>query len=103
MLFYVFIFLIPLAVWIALQIASKRNPADENEAGPGSEFEECALCHEAFPMKELVEKEVGGYSRVYCFCGDCIEQLRREYRAKVESTSVEATDLGSAIDSDTVR
>jgi hypothetical protein len=48
-------------------------------------MEECALCHEEFPVDELMEKEVGGYSRVYCFCGGCIESLYREYQAKSEA------------------
>lgn len=47
-------------------------------------MEECALCHEEFPVDDLMEKEVGGYSRVYCFCGGCIEGLYREYQAKKE-------------------
>ena len=81
MLFYIAIFFIPLAVWIILMVVSKRKEGEE--VGPSVVLEECALCHEEFLMNELIEKEVGGYSRVYCFCGNCIEQLHREYQTKV--------------------
>ena len=80
--FIIWIICIPLVIWVILQIVSKRKAAEE--AGPSVVLEECALCHEEFPVDELIEKEVGGYSRVYCFCGGCIEQLRREYQAKME-------------------
>jgi hypothetical protein len=80
MLFYISIFFIPLAVWMILYLISKRK--EEKGATPKALVEECAICHEEFPVEELLEKEVGGYSRVYCFCGGCIEQLYREYQAK---------------------
>ena len=80
--FIIWIICIPLVIWIVLQIVSKRRAAGEAE--PGVQLEECAICHEEFPMDALLEKEVGGYSRVYCFCGECIEQLQLEYQAKAE-------------------
>ena len=82
--FIIWIICIPLVIWIVLQIVSRRKAG--GEADPGVQLEECAVCHEEFPMEALLEKEVGGYSRVYCFCGDCIEKLRLEYQAKVEHT-----------------
>ena len=82
MLFFFFFFIcIPLIIWTVLQIVSRRKVNEE--ADLGVQLEECALCHEEFPMEALLEKEVGGYSRVYCFCGGCIKQLRLEYQAKV--------------------
>ena len=77
-----FIF-VPLVVWIVLHTVSKRREAQD----PTTQIvmEECALCHEEFPVDELMEKEVGGYSRVYCFCGGCIEGLYREYQTKSEA------------------
>jgi hypothetical protein len=80
MLFYISIFFIPLAIWIILLVISKRK--GEKEAESRTLVEECALCHKEFPVAELMEKEVGGYSRVYCFCGSCIEQMYREYQEK---------------------
>ncbi len=80
--FIIWIVCIPLVIWIVLQIISRRKAGGEVDSGV--QLEECALCHEDFPMDALIEKEVGGYSRVYCFCGNCIEQLHREYQAKVE-------------------
>ena len=80
--FIIWIICIPLIIWIVLQIISRRKA--NAEVDPGVPLEECALCHEEFPMDTLLEKEVGGYSRVYCFCGGCIEQLHLEYQAKVE-------------------
>ena len=79
--FIIWIICIPLVIWIVLQIVSRRKAG--GEADPGIQLEECALCHEEFPMEALLEKEVGGYSRVYCFCGACIEQLHLEYKARV--------------------
>ena len=80
--FIIWIIFIPLVIWIVLQIISRRKASEEVDSGV--QLEECALCHEDFPMDTLIEKEVGGYSRVYCFCGSCIEQLHREYQAKIE-------------------
>ena len=85
--FIIWIICIPLIIWIVLQIISRRKA--NAEVDPGVQLEECALCHEEFPMDALLEKEVGGYSRVYCFCGGCIEKLRLEYQAKVEHTNEE--------------
>ena len=79
--FIIWIICIPLVIWIVLQIVSRRKAG--GEADPSVQLEECALCHEEFPMEALLEKEVGGYSRVYCFCGTCIEQLYLEHQAKV--------------------
>jgi hypothetical protein len=74
---------IPLVVWIVLHNVSKRRETQDPTLQIA--MEECALCHEEFPVDELMEKEVGGYSRVYCFCGGCIESLYREYQAKREA------------------
>ncbi len=80
--FIIWIICIPLIIWIVLQIVSRRKANEEGN--PGVQLEECAICHEEFPMDALVEKEVGGYSRVYCFCGGCIEQLWLEYQETAE-------------------
>lgn len=84
MLFYIFIFFIPVAVWLILQIVSKRNGEEQKQPF----LEVCSLCHEEFPTDELLEKEVGEYSRVYCFCGNCIDKLYHEYHAKTEGEGV---------------
>ena len=95
MLFYFFIFLIPLAIWIILHWVSKR---EGEESAPKVLLEECALCHEEFPMDELLEKEVGGYNRVYCFCGGCIEQLYREYQAEIGQSDPKRERTGESAD-----
>ena len=82
MLFYISIFVLPLIIWIILQSISKRKQG--GEAASVVPLEECALCHQEFRMDELIEKEVGGYSKVYCFCGGCIGELYDEYQAKIE-------------------
>ena len=92
--FIIWIICIPLIIWIVLQIISRRKAGGEAE--PGVQFEECALCHEEFPMDALLEKEVGGYSRVYCFCGDCIEQLHHEYQAKAEQRDGENEQISES-------
>ena len=80
MLFIFLCFIIPLVVWLVLHIVSKRREVQAPVAQ--TLVDVCALCHEEFPVDELMEKEVGDYSRVYCFCGECIEKLYREYQAR---------------------
>ena len=80
--FIIWIICIPLVVWVILQIVSKRKA--DTTADTDTQLEECAICHEEFSIDALLEREVGGYSRIYCFCGGCIEQLRLDYQAKVE-------------------
>ena len=92
--FIIWIICIPLVIWIVLRIISRRRAGGEVE--PGAQLEECALCHEEFPMDVLLEKEVGGYSRLYCFCSNCIEQLRREYQAKVEQRDEEHEQISES-------
>lgn len=88
MLFYIAIFLLPLITWIILRTISKRRASEASE--PPILLEVCAMCHEEFEMSDLIEKEVGEYGRVYCFCGGCIEDLQREYRQqKVAGSSTE--------------
>ena len=86
MLFYISVFLIPLIMWLILRAVSKRKAAGETE--PQALLEVCAFCHEEFEMSKLIEKEVGEYGRVYCFCGGCIENLRREYHAQKEAAEI---------------
>ncbi len=86
MLFYIAIFLFPLIIWIILRTVSKRRAKEDSE--PPILLEVCALCHEEFEMCDLIEKEVGDYGRVYCFCGGCIENLQREYRHQKEAESL---------------
>lgn len=85
MLFYIAVFLIPLITWLTLRTISKRRASEESE--PPTLLEICALCHEEFEMRDLIEKEVGEYGRVYCFCGGCIENLQREFRQQKEAES----------------
>ena len=80
MLFIIFVLLLPLAFWVILHFASKRDADEETE--PKALMEECALCRNEFLMSELLEKEVGNYGRIYCFCGQCIENLYTEYQEK---------------------
>ena len=92
--FIIWIICIPLIIWIVLRIISRRRAGGETE--PGVQLEECALCHEEFPMDALLEKEVGDYSRVYCFCGNCIEQLHREYQSKAEQRDGENEQISGS-------
>ncbi len=92
--FIIWIICIPLVIWIVLQIISRRKGNEGVDSGV--QLEECALCHEEFPMDALLEKEVGGYSRLYCFCGSCIEQLHREYQAKIEQRDEENKQISES-------
>ena len=79
MLFIIFVIFTPIVVWLLLHFMSKRK-ADSEAAEPEAQIELCAMCQNELPMTELLEKEVGGYGRVYCFCGPCIENLYNEYQ-----------------------
>ena len=83
MLFIIFVILTPIAVWLILHFLSRRKAVMEMPE-PGSLIEVCAVCQNEFTMSELLEKEVGGYGRVYCFCGQCIENLYKEYQNKTD-------------------
>ncbi len=84
MLFIIFVILTPIAVWLILHFLSSRRKSDSEEVEPEAQIEVCAMCQNDFPMTELLEKEVGGYGRVYCFCGPCIENLYSEYQNKTD-------------------
>ncbi len=84
MLFIIFVILTPITIWLTLHFMSRRKASTE-EVEPGSLIEVCAICQNEFTMTELLEKEVGGYGRVYCFCGQCIENLYNEYRNKKDT------------------
>ena len=84
MLFIIFVILTPIVVWLLLHFTSSRQKSDAEDAEPEVQIELCAMCQNEFPMPELLEKEVGGYGRVYCFCGTCIENLYHEYQNKTD-------------------
>ena len=88
MLFIIFVILTPIAVWLILHFMSRRKASTE-AVEPGALIEVCAICQNEFTMSELLEKEVGGYSRVYCFCGQCIENLYNEYRNTTDTNTGE--------------
>ncbi len=88
MLFIIFVILTPITIWLTLHFMSRRKASTE-EVEPGSLIEVCAICQNEFTMTELLEKEVGGYGRVYCFCGQCIENLYNEYRNKTDTLTGE--------------
>ena len=88
MLFIVFVILTPITIWLILHLMSRRKASTE-EVEPGNLMEVCAICQNEFTMTELLEKEVGGYGRVYCFCGHCIENLYNEYRNKTDTITGE--------------
>lgn len=79
MLFIIFVIFTPIVVWLILHFMSRRK-ASEEATEPGALMEVCAICQNEFTMTELLEKEVGGYGRVYCFCEQCIENLYHEYQ-----------------------
>ena len=84
MLFIIFVIFTPIAIWLILHFMSRRN-ADAETVEPGELMEVCAICQNEFMMRDLLEKEVGGYSRVYCFCRQCIEDLYNESRRKINT------------------
>ena len=84
MLFIIFVIFTPIVVWLLLHFMSSRQNSDSDAPEPAAKIEICAMCQEEFPMTELLEKEIGGYGRVYCFCGQCIANLYNEYQNKTD-------------------
>ena len=88
MLFAIFVILMPAAIWLILHLMSRRENDSESE-GPTEAIEVCAICQEEFSISQLLEKEVGEYGRVYCFCGQCIENLYQEYQNTTDTKTGE--------------
>ena len=88
MLFIIFVIFIPIAIWLILIFMSRQKKGDETD-DPKEPIEVCAVCQEEFPMNQLLEKEIGGYGRVYCFCGQCIENLYQEYQNTTDTQTGE--------------
>ena len=84
MLFAIFVIFTPIAVWLILHLMSRRKTSAE-QTEPEDLLEVCAVCQNEFMMSELLEKEVGGYGRVYCFCGQCLKNLYHEYQNKTDT------------------
>lgn len=78
----IFIFLLPTAVFLILHFMSRKKTSVESP--PTDPTEVCALCQNDFPISQLLEKEVGNYGRIYCFCGECIEKLSNEFKNRSE-------------------
>ena len=82
-MFFVFcIFILPITVLLILLLATRQKT--NNETSRTDPMEVCALCQKDFPMNQLVEKEVGTYGRVYCFCWECIEKLYNEFKNQTD-------------------
>ncbi len=78
-MFFVFcIFILPITVLVILLLSTRQKT--DSESSSTAPMEVCALCQKDFPMNQLVEKEIGTYGRVYCFCRECIEKLYNEFR-----------------------
>lgn len=78
-MFFVFcVIILPIVVLVILHFVSKQET--EAEMSPTEPLEVCAFCQEDFPINQLLEKEVGTYGRIYCFCRECVEKLYNEFK-----------------------
>ncbi len=78
-MFFTFcIFILPIIVFVILHLVSKQKTDDEMASTEPMEV--CALCQNDFPINQLVEKEVGTYGKIYCFCEECVEKLYNEFK-----------------------
>lgn len=78
-MFFVFcIFILPITILLILLLSTRQKT--DSESPSIAPMEVCALCQKEFPMNQLVEKEIGTYGRVYCFCRECIEKLYNEFK-----------------------
>ena len=83
MFFVFFIIILPISVLLILLFVSRQKAEDETL--PTEPLETCAICHDDFPVKQLIEKEVGNYGRVYCFCWNCIQALYNDFKGQTEN------------------
>lgn len=82
-MFFVFcVFILPIIVFVILHLVSKQKTDDEMSSAEHTEV--CAFCQNDFPINELLEKEVGTYGKIYCFCEACVEKLYNEFKEKLE-------------------
>ena len=80
MFFVFFVFILPIIVFVILLLVSKQKTDDEMASTEPMEV--CAFCLNDFPINQLLEKEVGTYGRIYCFCEECVEKLYNEFKEK---------------------
>lgn len=80
MFFVFFVFILPFIVLTILHLAAKQKT--EDDMPPTEPMEVCAICQEDFPLNQLVEKEVGTYGKIYCFCKECVDQLYNEFNIR---------------------
>ena len=77
-MFFIFcVFIVPIVIFVILHLKSRQETDSEEQ--PSEPMEVCALCQEDFPINQLLEKEVGTYGKIYCFCRECIESLYNEF------------------------
>ena len=82
-MFFIFcIFILPITILVILLLSTRQKT--DSESLSTAPMEVCALCQRDFPMNQLVEKEIGTYGRVYCFCGECIEKLYNELKGQTD-------------------
>lgn len=80
MFFIFFVFILPIIVFVILHFAAKQKT--EGEMPQTELMEVCAICQEDFPINQLLEKEVGTYGRIYCFCKECVDNLYNEFNER---------------------
>ncbi|MYG00474.1 hypothetical protein F4212_15265 [Candidatus Poribacteria bacterium] len=77
-MFFVFcVFIVPIIVFVILHLMTREKT--DNDMQKTEPMEMCAFCQNDFPINQLLEKEVGTYGRIYCFCRECVEGLYNEF------------------------
>ncbi len=80
MFFVLCVFILPVTVFLILHFVSKQET--EDEMASTEPMEVCAFCQKDFPINQLLEKEVGTYGKLYCFCWECVEILYNEFKER---------------------
>lgn len=76
-MFFVFcVFIVPIIIFLILHFMTRDKTDDESQLTEPMEV--CAFCQRDFPINQMLEKEVGTYGKIYCFCRECIENLYKE-------------------------
>lgn len=78
-MFFIFcVIIVPVIVFIILHYMTREKTDSEEQTTEPMEV--CALCQKDYPISQMLEKEVGTYGRVYCFCSECIEGLYNDIK-----------------------
>jgi hypothetical protein len=75
-------------IWYGYGLLARRT--DPTEVGASLERAQCHLCRREYPLREMVTRQkAAGFENH--FCGDCIEELYRDYTERATTRRAAGT------------